>query len=119
MSFVSPYANLQVMLLSDRHPLPWITTETLMYHYPVTGEVFEVPRHFRTNLVSMPKALIALPVVGVAAFMEFFGSGIWLGARESVLHDWLRTERNGSYPVPARTAHEIFRHALEDRKSVV
>ena len=114
MSFVSPFANLQVMLLSDRHHLPWILTEPLMYHYPVSGEVFEVPRHFRTNLVSMPKSLIALPVVGVAAFMEFFGEGVWLGARESVLHDWLRTERDGAYPVPASTAHQIFRYALEE-----
>lgn len=114
MSFVSPFANLQVMLLSDRHHLPWILTEPLMYHYPVTGEVFEIPRNFRTNLVSMPRALLAIPVLGNIAFMEFFGEGMWLGARESVLHDWLRTPVNGVYPVEADEAHDIFKYALEE-----
>lgn len=112
MSFVSPYANLQLMLLNDRHPLPWILTERLMYEYPPTGEVFEIPENFRTDLVSMPKALIALPVVGNAAFNSFFGTGIWKGARESVLHDFLCTKQNGTYPVEIGAAHRIFRHAL-------
>lgn len=112
MSFVSPFANLQVMLLNDRIDLPWILTEKLVYEYPPTGEVFEIQKHFRTNLVSMPKELIALPIVGNIAFSEFFGHGVWLGARESVLHDFLCTKENGTYPVEIGAAHRIFRHAM-------
>lgn len=113
MSFISPFANLQMMLLSDRHPLPWITTEKLVYESPLTGDEYEVLQHFRTDLASIPKALILLPGIGQAAFMRFFGAGVWMGAREAVLHDYLRRpDKAGRLPVPAKVAHLIFREAL-------
>lgn len=110
MPFVSPYANLQVMLLNDRHEKPWIMLEQLWYESPMTGEIYEIPKHFRLDLVSIPKALIlfAPPLAS-----RFFGRGVWLGARESALHDWLRTlDKDGNYLVPARVAHRLFREAL-------
>lgn len=110
MSFISPFANLQVMLLSDRHDLPWILLEKLVYESPLTGEVYEVQVNFRTDLASIPRAIVLLPVVGTALFLRFFGKGMWLGARESALHDWLR----GQPDIPAKVAHLIFREALID-----
>lgn len=112
--FVSPWANLHLMLVSDRHRLPWILTEKLIYESPLTGEEYEIPRHFRTNLVSMPKMLAALPGIGGFTVLKFMGEGVWLGAREAVLHDWLRTpdKRWGMLPVPAIVAHRVFREAL-------
>lgn len=113
MAFVSPWANLHVMLVSDRHRLPWILTEKLVYESPLTGDEYEIPRHFRTNLVSMPKMLAALPGIGGFAVLKFMGEGVWMGAREAVLHDWLRTRnRSGDLPVPAMVAHRVFREAL-------
>lgn len=113
MAFVSPWANLHMMLISDRHKLPWILTEKLLYESPLTGEIYEIPRHFRTNLVSMPKMLAALPGIGGFTVLKFMGEGIWMGAREAVLHDWLRTpNKQGELPVPPMVAHRIFREAL-------
>lgn len=113
MSFVSPWANLHLMLVSDKHKLPWILTEKLIYDSPLTGEEYEIPRHFRTNLVSMPKIVAALPGIGGYFVYKYLKQGIWLGAREAVLHDWLRTrDRWGNLPVPAKIAHKIFREAL-------
>jgi hypothetical protein len=110
MPFISPYANLQVMLLNDRHDKPWITLEKLVYESPLSGETYEVKKHFRTDLASIPKALI-LFAPPLAA--RFFGRGVWMGARESALHDSLRTkDEHGKYPVPAHLAHKIFREAL-------
>lgn len=113
MAFISPFANLSVMLLNDRHHLPWITTEKLIYESPLTGEEYEVPQHFRTDLVSVPTALAALPVIGTAVLLEFFGTGVWKGAREGALHDYLRTPNSfGKFPVPPIVAHRVFREAL-------
>lgn len=113
MSFVSPWANLHVMLVSDRHKLPWILTERLVYESPLTGEEYEIPRHFRTNLVSMPKMLAAVPGIGGYTVLKFMGEGVWMGAREAVLHDWLVTkDRGGHFPVPPAVAHRVFREAL-------
>lgn len=113
MSFISPFANLQVMLLNDRHTLPWITTEKLVYESPLTGEEYEVPKHFRTDLVSVPTALAALPGIGTAVLLEFFGTGVWMGAREGALHDYLRRpDKDGETPVPPIVAHRVFREAL-------
>lgn len=113
MAFVSPWANLHLMLVSDRHKLPWILTEKLIYESPLTGDEYVIPRHFRTNLVSMPKMLAALPGIGGFTVLKFMGEGVWMGAREAVLHDWLRAkDRSGSYPVPAIVAHRVFREAL-------
>lgn len=114
MSFISPFANLQVMLLNDRHRLPWITTEKLVYESPLTGEEYEVPKHFRTDLVSVPTALASLPGIGTAVLLEFFGTGVWMGAREGALHDYLRrpSRRWGKPPVPPIVAHRVFREAL-------
>lgn len=103
------------MLLNDRHALPWILTEKLWYDSPLTGEMYEIERHFRTNLVSMPMALAAVPVIGQMLVIRYFGSGVWLGAREGALHDWLRTpDKDGNFIVPAHIAHKIFREALYD-----
>lgn len=114
MAFVSPFANLNLMLLNDRHKSPWILTEKLVYESPLTGEDYEIPKHFRTDLVSMPKMLAALPGVGSFIVLNFLGRGMWLGAREAVLHDWLRTsnKETGRLPVPPIVAHRVFREAL-------
>lgn len=113
MSFVSPWANLYLMLLNDRHKLPWILTEKLVYESPLTGEEYTIPRHFRTDLVSMPKMLAALPGIGGFAVLKFFGTGVWMGSREAVLHDWLRrADKHGNLPVPPIVAHRVFREAL-------
>lgn len=114
MAFTPPWSNLYLMLLNDRHKLPWITTEKMLYESPLTGEEYEIPRHFRTDLVTMPKMVAALPGVGSFVLMQFFGKGVWLGAREAVLHDWLRrvNPRTKAPPVPAFLAHRIFREAL-------
>lgn len=116
MSFVSPFTTLQMMLLNDRHRLPWILTEKLVYESPLTGEEYTIPRNFRTNLVSMPKMLAALPGIGGFVVLKFFGQGVWLGAKEAVLHDWLRTpdRTSGELPVSPIVAHRIFRESLYD-----
>jgi hypothetical protein len=114
MPFVSPYNNVKAQLLNDRERYPWITLDVLEYEDPRTGEIYRVPKHFRTDGASIPKALVAVPIVGPALFQRFFGAGVWQGFREGVLHDYLRTERNGVYPVPAATAHDIFRMALTE-----
>lgn len=102
------------MLINDRHRLPWILTEKLIYESPLTGDEYEIPRHFRTNLVSMPKMVAALPGIGTFAVLSFFGEGVWMGAREAVLHDWLRTpdRHEGNLIVPPIVAHRVFREAL-------
>lgn len=102
------------MLVSDRHRLPWILTEQLIYESPLTGEEYIIPRHFRTNLVSMPKMVAALPGIGSFVVLKFLGQGVWMGAREAVLHDWLRTpdKRWRNLPVPPIVAHRVFREAL-------
>lgn len=115
MAFVSPYNNVKVQLLNDREKYPFLTLEKLVYEYPPTGEEFEVKKYFRTDGASIPKLLVAVPVVGPVLFQQFFGQGVWQGFQEGVLHDWLRTPVNGVYPVPAEKAHEIFRYALEER----
>lgn len=110
MPFVSP---LEVMLLDDRTQFPWILLEPLVYECSLTGETYEVPRHFRTDGASLPRALILLAPPLAA---RFFGQGVWLGFKQGVLHDWLRRvdPRYGSPPVPAKVAHLIFREALYD-----
>lgn len=108
-----PFLNsLKVQLLNDREVFPWITLEPLAYECPLTGETYTVPRHFRTDGASVPKALVAVPLIGPALFQRFFGQGVWHGFREGVLHDYLR--RGNTPPVPAAIAHAIFRGALEE-----
>lgn len=112
MPFITPYNNVKVQLLNDREKYPFLTLEVLVYEYPPTGERFEVKKYFRTDGASIPKLLIATPIIGPALFQQFFGQGVWQGFQEGVLHDWLRTE---PFPVEAAKAHEIFRYALEER----
>lgn len=114
MPFISPYNNPKVMLLSDRHILPWITLEQLVYESPLTGETYVIPKHMRTDAASIPKALVLVPVVGPALFQRFFGRGVWQGFREAILHDYLRTKKDGAYPVPSSMAHSIFEEALTE-----
>lgn len=110
-----PFADgsaLKVQLLNDREIFPWITLEPLEYYSPGTGETYTVPRHFRTDGASIPMALAAVPVVGQALVMQFFGQGVWQGFKQGVLHDYLR--RGDTPPVPAATAHFVLREALLD-----
>lgn len=114
MPFVSPNNTVKAQLLNDRGPFPWLTLEELVYQDPETGEIYTVPRYFRTDGASVPKALVSIPIVGPALFQRFFGQGVWMGFREGVLHDWLRRARNGIRPVTAAKAHTIFKRALQE-----
>jgi len=113
MPFISPYNNPKLMLLNDREKYPFILLDELWYDCPLTGEVYKIERHFRTDLVSMPIVLAAVPIIGQTLVIRYFGKGVWLGARESILHDRLRrADENGNFIVPAHVAHKIFREAL-------
>lgn len=108
MPFHSP---LHVWLLDDRVKMPWILLSSLVYDSEVTGETYVVPRHFRTDGSSVPKALILLaPFLA----MRFMGQGVWQGFKQGVLHDYLRRPdpKTGKPPVPAKVAHLVFREAL-------
>ena len=110
-------ANFELMLLDPRSVFPWLTLNEVEYEDAVTGEIYRVPRHFRTDLSSVPIAVSAIPVIGPLLVMRFFGKGIWLGAEEGILHDWLRRpdKITGLPPVPAHVAHKIYRGALYKR----
>ena len=112
MSFISPYNNPKVMLLSDRSDFPWITIEELIYESELTGDTYTVPKHFRTDFASIPKALVLVPIAGPLLFQRYFGNGVWYGVREAILHDYLR--RGPNPPVAAHIAHKVFREALQD-----
>lgn len=101
---------LDVRFLDDRSLFPWLTLAELVYEDPVTGETYVVPRHFRTDGASVPEAIAAIPVIGQALFLRYFGGGVFYGFKEGVLHDYLR--RGDNPPVPAHVAHKIFRAAL-------
>ncbi|WP_448508812.1 DUF1353 domain-containing protein [Immundisolibacter sp.] len=103
MPFLTP---LNVQLLNDRAELPWITLSPLVYDSPLTGETYEVPKHFRTDGASIPKALIAIPALA----LRYFGEGVWQGFKQGVLHDYLRRTN----VVPPYVAHAVFREALYD-----
>lgn len=107
MPFVTP---LRLQFLDDRSVFPWITTDELVYESELTGETYIVPRHFRTDGASVPEMVAAVPVIGPALFMRYFGRGVFHGFKQGVLHDWLR--RGAPPPVPAAVAHRIFRAAL-------
>lgn len=108
MPFLTP---LQVQLLNDRGKFPWITLAPLEYEDPDTGAIYTVPKNFRTDGASIPKALIVFAPFLAA---RYFGEGVWQGFREGVLHDFLRRKKNGVTPVPAKTAHLIFKKALTE-----
>ena len=101
---------LHVMLLNDRHEYPWVTTEPLVYESALTGETYEVPKHFRTDGSSVPRALM---LFSPALAARFFGRGVWQGFKQGVLHDYLRRkDTEGNAPVPVKVAHLVFREAL-------
>lgn len=104
--------QLEVVLLDDRSVFPWILTAPLEYECPLTGEVYTVPKHFRTDGASVPAAIVALPIIGPTLLLRFFGKGVFLGFKQGVLHDYLR--RGDNPPVPAHVAHKIFRGALQE-----
>lgn len=109
MPFTTP---LKVMFLDDRSEFPWITIEPLEYESMLTGEIYEVPKNFRTDGASLPMILAALPGFNLLA-QRYFGKGVWLGFKPGVLHDYLRRKReDGTTPVPAAIAHRVFREAL-------
>lgn len=109
MPFLTP---LKVMLLNDRERYPWITLAPLVYESEVTGEIYTVPKHFRTDGASVPMAVGLLPVVGPALIARYFGQGVWQGFKQGVLHDFLRRKKGGVTPVPTHLAHKIFKEAL-------
>lgn len=98
------------MFLDDRSTFPFILLEDLVYECALTGETYTVPKHTRTDGASIPAAIAAVPFVGQALFLRYFGSGVFLGFKSGVLHDFLR--RGDNPPVPAHVAHKIFRAAL-------
>lgn len=102
--------QLTVMLLDDRSKFPWITLSPLVYESELTGETYTVPKHFRTDGASVPSAIAAIPIIGQALFIRYFGKGVYQGFKAGVLHDFLR--RGPNPPVPAHIAHKIFREAL-------
>jgi len=110
MPFVSPWSNIQVMLLNDRVFRPWVMLERLEFESVTTGETYVVPKHFRHDGASIPAAITLLPLVGIALFLRFFGEGVFQGFREGALHDWLRQQPD----IPAKVAHMVFREALYD-----
>lgn len=113
MPFETP---LVMQLLNDREQFPFITLAPLEYESALTGEIYTVPAYFRTDGASLPAALVAVPVVGQALFLRYFGQGVFQGFKQGVLHDWLRRpdKATGLPPVPAKVAHLIFREALTD-----
>ena len=106
--------QLVVQLLNDREQFPWITLAPLEYESELTGETYVVPAYFRTDGASLPAALVAVPIVGQALFLRYFGQGVFQGFKQGVLHDFLRRpdKVTGKPPVPAHLAHKIFRAAL-------
>lgn len=110
MPFETP---LKVQLLQDRTEYPWITLAPLVYESPLTGETYWVPENFRTDGSSVPRSLI---LMAPPLAMRFMGSGVWMGFKQGVLHDWLRRpdKATGLPPVPAKVAHLVFREALID-----
>ena len=110
MPFLTP---LKVQLLNDRAEFPWITLEPLVYEAK-DGTIYTVPKHFRTDGASVT-ALLSVPVIGQALALRFFGEGVWQGFRCGVLHDWARRKRpDGTRPMPAASAHKLFKEALEE-----
>lgn len=105
MPFLAPC---KVMLLDDRSVFPWIVLEEMPYEDPLTGDIYVVKKHFRTDGSSVPKKVAALPIVGSIIVSQFFGNGLWLGFKQGVLHDALR--RDGT--LPPHIAHRVFRTAL-------
>jgi len=111
MPFLTP---LKVQLLSDKSEFPWITLEPFVYESK-DGTVYTVPKNFRTDFASVPKALMAIPIVGQALAMRFFGNGTWLGVKPAVIHDWARRkDHNGITPMPAASAHLLLKECLEE-----
>jgi hypothetical protein len=109
--FVGP--PLKVMLIDDRLQFPWYLLEPQQYNCPLTGDIYIVPRGFRTDGSSVPIAISAVPVVGAALVARYFGGGVFQGFREGVLHDFLRRkDEMGNTLVPAHVAHKVFREAL-------
>lgn len=104
--------DLELRLISDRSPFPWMTTQSLKWQHPDTGQIFESPKYFRTDGASIPFAVACIPVLGPLLVSQYFGAGLWLGFREGVLHDFITKG-----PVPMVGKHEaveIFRIALTE-----
>jgi len=113
--FVGP--PLKVMLIDDRVQFPWFVLEPQQYECDLTGETYIIERGFRTDGSSVPVAIAAVPLVGAALVMRYFGGGVFKGFREGVLHDRLRRrDKDGNLLVPAHVAHKVFREALYKAK---
>lgn len=107
MAFLDP---LDVRLLNDKAQFPWMTLAERRYEDQITGQTFVIPKYFRTDGASIPIAMAAIPVIGQAMVIRYFGQGVFMGFGEGVLHDYLR--RGDNPPVPPQIAHRIFRSAL-------
>lgn len=113
MPFITP---LDMRLFNPRAKHPFMLLDELVYECPLTGETYTVNKYFRTDLASIPIRLAAIPIIGPALVIRYFGNGVFLGAHEGALHDRLRRpDKDGNTIVPAHLAHKIFRTALYDR----
>ena len=112
MPFLTP---LKLQLLNDRAEFPWLTLDVLVYT-DKKGNIHTVPKYFRTDGSSHPIAIAAIPVIGPMLVMRHFGSGVFMGFEEGVLHDWARRKRqDGTRPMSAADAHLLFKEALEEK----
>jgi hypothetical protein len=115
MPFTDDANELDLRFFDDRSEFPFLTLQPLEYFSPLTGQTYTVPKYFRTDGASVPVAIAAIPVVGPELLMRYFGHGVFHGFKQGVLHDYLRRKRpDGTTPVPAETAHAVFREALAD-----
>lgn len=106
-------APLKVMLIDDRAEFPWFVLEPQQYECELTGDTYIIPRGFRTDGASVPIAIAAVPLVGAALAIRYFGGGVFKGFRQGVLHDFLcRKNASGNTPVTKKVAHLVFREAL-------
>lgn len=112
MPFITP---LKLELLNEESVFPWITLAPFVYQDPDTLEEYTVPANFRTDGPSLPvKLLAAIPIAGQAMIIESFATGIFKGFKQGVLHDWARRMINGRRPMPAASAHLLFKKALTE-----
>lgn len=110
--FITP---LKLQLLNEESEFPWITLAPFVYQDPDTLEEFTVPVNFRTDGPSLPaKLLAAIPIAGQALIIQAMATGIFKGFKQGVLHDWARRSVNGIRPMPAPSAHALFKKSLTE-----
>jgi hypothetical protein len=114
MPWVEGHGDLIIQFLDERVPRPFMLTQELWWEHP-DGRVFKIPKWFRFNGVSMPIGLAAVPGIGASLIIRFWGDGVFMGFKESALHDYLCTpDSTGRFPVPLSEGNKIFKIALEE-----